>query len=215
MKKLRTILIGFLFLMNDNLNAQVYEFGLGAVKPIGYPNGINIHGFGGKKFGYNFVLGISADYLKLKSRKEYHQVIIDRGTWNRVKIHPDTFYNVEEKNSFSVFEMAIEPRFYSIDESSRFFFCPSIGIGFFQQTNFFSQLSKDYGEYGTFRTFNPFLGIEMGKEYPFKNNSKIAFQMGLSSKLYFGIGNSTDIYTAPFTQSKIIFKGRLGIVYRL
>lgn len=215
MRTKTTVLLSLLLLTCANLNAQVYELGIGGVMPGGFPNGVNIHGFGGVKFGRKFVLGISADYVKLNSQKTTHPLLIDNGSFFRPKIHPDTFQNVEEENLYSFFEMAIEPRFYKIKDKSRFFFCPSIGLGFFQQINNFSQVSKDYYAYGTFRAFNPFFGIELGKEYQLKKNKNLAIQFGVSSKLYFGRGIIYDAYSAPFTKSKIIFKGRLGIVYRL
>ncbi len=215
MRTITSVLLIFIVLSCANLNAQVYELGIGGVMPGGFPNGVNIHGFGGVRFGQKFVIGISADYVKLNSQKTTHPLLIDNGSWNRIRIHPDTFQNVEEENLYSFFFFFIEPRFYKIKDKSRFFFCPSIGVGFFQQINNFSQVSKDYYEYGTFRAFNPFLGFELGKEFPLKKNKNLAIQFGVSSKLYFGTGIIYDAYSAPFTKSKIILKGRLGIVYRL
>ncbi|MEZ4805086.1 MAG: hypothetical protein R2852_06290 [Bacteroidia bacterium] len=214
MKHLKNLLISaFLFFAHSTF-AQQFELGMGVVKPIGLTYGLNIHTFGGYTFNDKFVLGLSVDYSKLLNTKIKHDRLIDGGTWNRPKQFKDTFYDVHEKNEYSFFDIALEPRFYLTGLKSRFFFSPSIGVGLFRQKNSFTKVNSEYEELGIFTAFNPSFGIEFGKEYALNKSKQLHIQIDFSSKFYLGF-KATDIYLAPFTQSKIIVKGRLGLVWRI
>lgn len=214
MKHITKIIIYVFLLSNCPCYSQHFELGLGGLSATGFPNGVNVHGFGGYEFGKKFTLGLSTDFSRLKSDHSFHQMIVDKGVWSKPKLVHDTFYNVYEKNDYSFFDLSLEPRFYSTKEYSRFFFCPSLGLGFFKQRNTFSNMNPEYHEYGLFTALNPSLGLEIGKEYALNQSKKLLLQIDFSLKTYFGF-RATDIYLAPFTLSKAILKGRVGLVWKV
>lgn len=214
MNQIKELIFCLFILLIQPCYAQHFELGIGDLSATGFPNGVNFHGFGGYEFGKKFTLGLSTDFSKLKSDHSFHDMIVDRSVWDKPKLIYDTFYNVYEKNDYSFFDLSLEPRFYSTKEFSKFFFCPSFGLGFFKQRNTFSNMNPEYHEYGLFTALNPSLGLEIGKEYAINKSKKLFFQIDFSLKTYFGF-EATDIYLAPFTLSKAILKGRIGMVWKV
>ena len=194
--------------------SQQLELGIGIIHPVSFSSGVNVHTFAGYPTGKRFTIGLSLDFSRLQNRYVEHERIIDWGRWNRPKLKEDTFYNVLETNRFSSIELALEPRFYSSNKNPGFFFSPSIGIGLFRQKNSFTKLDPDYSESGDFMALNPSFGIEFGLEFPIRNSNQLSFQIDFSTKLYLGFP-FTDNYIPPYTQSKLILKGRVGFVWRL